>query len=55
MLQVQGPITYAAADTTAAYAAVQDFARHVGAPYMLLYLSTTGGHPNNARCLRVVQ
>lgn len=55
VLQVQEPATYAAADTTAAYTAVQDFARHVGAPYTLLYLSTTGGHPDNARCLRVVQ
>jgi len=55
VLQVKGPATYAAADTTAAYAAVQDFARHVGAPYTLLYLSTTGGHPDKARCLRLVQ
>jgi hypothetical protein len=55
VLQVQGPATYAAADTTAAYAAVQDFARYVGAPYSLLYLSTKGGHPYQARCLRVVQ
>ena len=55
VLQLKGPATYAAADTTAAYAAVQDFARHVGAPYTLLYLRTTGGHPDKARCLRLVQ
>jgi hypothetical protein len=55
VLQVKGPATYATADTTAAYAAVQDFARHVGAPYTLLYLSTTGGHPDKDRSLRLVQ
>lgn len=55
IIQVKSPAEYAAADTTAAYAAVHDFARHVGAPYALLYLSTTGGHPDKARCLRVVQ
>ena len=55
VLQVKGPAIYTAADTTAAYAAVQDFTRHVGAPYTLLYLSTTGGRPDKARCLRLVQ
>lgn len=55
VLQVTGPATYAAADTTAAYAAVQAFTRHVGPPHALLYLSTTGGRPDKDRCLRVVQ
>lgn len=55
VLQVKGQAIYTAADTTVAYAAVQDFTRHVGAPYTLLYLSTTGGRPDKARCLRLVQ
>lgn len=55
VIQVKLPAHYAAADTTAAHAAVQDFARHVGTPYALLYLSTTGGRPDRERCLRVVQ
>jgi hypothetical protein len=55
VLQVKGPAIYSAADTTVAYAAVQDFTRYVGAPYTLLYLSTTGGRPDKARCLRLVQ
>jgi hypothetical protein len=55
VLQVKGPAIYAAADTTVAYTAVQDFTRHVGDPYTLLYLSTTGGHPDKDRCLRLVQ
>ncbi|MCB2380465.1 hypothetical protein LGH70_22925 [Hymenobacter sp. BT635] len=49
------PAEYAAADTTVAYAAVQDFARHIGNPYALLYMVTVSGHPDRSRCLRVVQ
>ncbi|WP_208175214.1 hypothetical protein [Hymenobacter negativus] len=55
VLQVEGPATYAAVDTTAAYAAMRDFARYGGARYTLLYLSTTGGHPDKNRCMRLVQ
>lgn len=55
VMRLKLPAKYDAADTTAAYAAVQDFAHDVGNPYALLYMVTVSGHPDLSRCLRVVQ
>ncbi|TGE20917.1 hypothetical protein [Hymenobacter metallicola] len=55
VMREKKPVEYAAADTTAAYAAVQDFTQHVGAPHALLYMVTVSGRPNQSRCLRIVQ
>jgi hypothetical protein len=53
--RMKWPAVYEAADTTAAYVAVQDFAQNEGNPYSLLYVATVSGHPDRSRCLRVVQ
>jgi hypothetical protein len=54
-MRLKSPIGFAAADTTAAHAAIQDFARQAGRPYSLLYVRFAGGRPDLNRCLRVVQ